>query len=519
MIFDVGSASHPGQARTSTTDHCSVAQHWVTDAQLAEKGRLFVVADSLGQDASDVDSRHAVNRLYQLYYTYPSSNVRESLQRAISRVGVELYEESIRHQRPKRVMLVAAVLLGTHAYLINVGQTQAFVYHAEHLTALTPARAWDEIIPSADLPEAEREKTPAHVLGWSRVALSDSVHRHLALNDILLLCSDGLHQAVSNAETAQLAAQAAHAQELADQLVSLAVQRGATSETPDAATAVAIRATAKGKGGGPFSLVASWVLWGVLGVAIVAGVLGLLSLTSPSSRTQPTATLTLSPTAVRLDSTPTLTLPAILKPTATPPATTTSTRAASTPTKRPTSRPQPTNTASRATPTSSHTPSLALYDAPKVIAPYTDEPVYLDENNSFVWQWFRQLTAEESFEVRIWKEGATPPERGSIRTGAQQQRFWLPGEQTGKYFWDVLVVKTAGAQVQPISLRSEPRSFWWMGPRPAKPTDTPHSAPPTHTPVPPTNTPAPPTDTPVPPTNTPAPPTDTPVPPTPTPLP
>jgi hypothetical protein len=377
-----------------------------------------------------------------------------------------------------------------------------------------PARSWDEIIPSADLAESEREKTPAHVLGWSRVALSDSVHRHLALNDILLLCSDGLHQAVSGAEIAQLAAQTAHAQEMADQLISLAVQHGAS----DAATAVAIRATAKDKGGGPLSMVASWVLWSALGVAIVAGVLGLLSLTNPSSRAQPTATPTLSPTAINLNSTPTLTLPAILRPTATLPATATSTRAASTPTTRPTSKPQPTNTARRTTPTSSHTPSLALYDAPKVIAPYTDEPVYLDENNSLVWQWIRQLTAEESFEVRIWKEGTTPPERGSIRTGAQQQRFWLPGEQTGKYFWDVVVVKTAGAQVQPISLRSEPRSFWWMGPRP-KPADTPSPVPPTHTPVPPTNTPAPPTDTPVPPTDTPAPPTDTPVPPTPTPLP
>ena len=512
MIFDVGSASHPGQTRTNNSDHCSVAQHWVTNAQLAEKGRLFVVADSLGVEATDVDSRHAVNRLYQLYYTYPSNNVRESLQRAISRVGLELYEESIRHQTQKHVMLLAVAVLGAHAYLANVGQTQAYLHHQGRLTQLAPTRPWDEIIPPGDLAESERERTPARVLGWSRVALSDFVHHHLALNDILILCSDGLHQAVSATEIEQLAARAANAQELADQLTNLATESGAE----DAATAVTVRATAKGKGGGPLSMVASWALWSALGVAIVAGVVGLLSLASPSSRSQPTATLPRpSPTATGVTNTPSLTLPAILRPTSTPPATATSTRAF-TATARPTSASRPTNTPLQATPTSSHTPSLALYDAPRVIAPYTDEPVYQEENNSLVWQWIRPLTAEESFEVRIWKEGTTPPERGSIRTGAQQHRFWLPGEQTGKYFWDVVVVKIAGGQSQPISLRSEPRSFWWMGPRPAQPTNTP--VPPTSTPRP-TATPMPPTDTPVPPTDTPAPPTDTPVPPTPTPLP
>ncbi len=518
MILEVGYASHPGQARTNNSDHASVVQHWVTNAQLAEKGKIFVIADSLGKEAEDVDSRHAVNRLCQLYYTYPSGNVRESLQRAIARVGVELYEEGIRHQAEKHVMLLAVVVLGAQVYLANVGQMQGYVYHKGRLTQLTPARPGDEVLPSGEMDEAQRAQTPARALGWSRVALSDLVHHHLALGDVLILCSDGLHQAVSPAEIEQLVSKSTSAQELADQMAQAATDRGAE----DAASAVVIRATAKGKEGRPLSMVASWVLWSALGIAILAGLVVLLSLASPSSRSQPTATLPSSPTAVSLAGTPSPTLPAILRPTSTLPPTATNTpRSAPTytkaaPTESSGSPSRPIQTPTRGAPVATNTLARALFDAPRVIAPYADEPVYEADNNLLVWQWIRQLTIDESFEIRIWREGSTPPERGSIRTGAQEHRFGMPGGQTGKYLWDVQVVKVQGGQAQPISLRSEPRSFWWMGPRPAQPTDTP--VPPTNTPVP-TDTPAPPTDTPVPPTDTPIPPTDTPVPPTPTPLP
>ncbi len=52
MILEVGHASHPGQERDYNGDHYSGVQHWVTDAQLAEKGQLFLLADDVGGDAS-----------------------------------------------------------------------------------------------------------------------------------------------------------------------------------------------------------------------------------------------------------------------------------------------------------------------------------------------------------------------------------------------------------------------------------------------------------------------------------
>jgi hypothetical protein len=174
--------------------------------------------------------------------------------------------------------------------------------------------------------------------------------------------------------------------------------------------------------------------------------------------------------------------------------------------------------------------------APKVIAPYDGEPVYREDNSRLVWQWIRNLEGKETFAVRIWQDGQQKPDAPTMLTGNEEQRFGL--DQTGKYFWNVTVVKQVSGALVQVSESSEARSFGWMGLRPsqatstpAAPTNTPVSptktsapptatlVPPTNTPVPPTNTPVPPTDTPVPPTDTPAPPTDTPPPPSPTPLP
>jgi len=501
LILEMGHASHPGQKRDYNGDHYSGVQHWVTDAQLAEKGQLFLLADDVGGDASSESSRHAVNRLYQLYYTSPSSSVRQSLQQAITRVNNEIYEESRRHQSAECVMILAAALHGNQLEIANVGRVRAHHFHKGRLRQLTPDRSWEEVRPAAlDMPESHKapdKAPPARTLGVSKRVLIDWAHATLAVGDTLLLTTDGLHETVSASEMQEALASHAKPQEVAESLIASAAARG----NEDNATALLLTARDRGRGSSGLPGVASWLLWGVSGIVILAALVGLATWSGSFSLSRPTATPSPTATFARR----TQTLPVVLHPTATPPVTVTPTATLPpTATAKPVIRTVvPTATAPPAIVTVTPTPIPVLYNAPKIIAPYNDEAVYQGENNVLVWQWYRQLQANEIFEIRLWKEGGQQPARGAMQTSLMEFRFGVPSGEAGKYFWNVYVVRRSGSGGSEIvSVPSETRFFWWMGPRPQ---------PPTATPQPPTNTPAP--------TDTPPPPTDTPVPPTPTPLP
>ena len=535
MLLNAGHATHPGAANQQNSSYHSVVQQWVTGAQVAEKGRLYLVATDMSDEPTAETSRHAISRLCQLYYTYPSTSVRESLQNALNRVNREIYEEGERHQSTKCVSLLVAAIQGNRCTLANVGTTRAYLVHKGQLQQITPTRTTAEVcLPEPELvegePVSEHGQNPVYSLGNSQRMLADFGHLSFAKDDTLLLGTSGLYEALDESQVVQTIAESHSPQEAANQLVGL-VSR---DESGSATTVVILSATGGGASGGPMSQLASWMLWAIGGVAIVSiGAILMALLDSPSTpKNRPASTPTRTQTTV--NRTRTATLPAILRPTSTPE-----------PRQPTTVAPPPTATrvgpAIVATATrpvaATHTPVAlitpeheTLAEAPTLIAPYESEPVYQEENSVLIWQWRRRLGPGEFFAVRIWRDGDPVPGSAQAITGALEYRFGLPLDRTGKQRWNITVVKESASGYVQISESSESRAFWWMGPRPKQPTSTP--LPPTDTPIPPTDTlipptstlaptdtPVPPTDTPVPPTDTPVPPTHTPLPPTPTPLP
>lgn len=521
MILDIGFATSPGDRSEHNTDVHGAVQHWVTDTQLAQKGRLYLLADNIGDPTLERVARHAVNRLYQLYYTHPANSIPEALEKALMRVNTEVYEEGRRNQEIHQVTLLAAVVQGNHLYLANVGYNRAYLLRKDKLQQLTIDREPDMVLPP---PQDDGLLPAAFCVGYAPDIRIDAATYRFALGDKLLLCSDGLYrnlteeqiQPLLTAPAAEDAAVEAQATEIADRLVLAADQH----PHKDSVSALVLAAAAKGNERGALPQLASWVSWALAGSVIVIILISVFTW-ARSCSTPPTApTVTPTPTLTRLAQ-PTGSLPAILRPTNTlAPTTVSPTDTARPPTARPA---QPTATAEPVPATSTPTSQVPLEQAPRPIAPYEEEAIYELDNNVLIWQWYRQLGPNEYYAIRIWPEGAGRPSHTTIRTGSREYRFGLPIDQAGKHLWDVVVVRDQDGEMLTISEPSAPRTFWWMGPRPASaaspttpPTATP--VPPTATPIPPTSTPVPPTDTPVPPTNTPVPPTNTPIP-TPTPLP
>jgi serine/threonine protein phosphatase PrpC len=525
LIVDAGYAAQRGAAQELNTSAGSVAQQWATETQIAEKGRLYVVAQDLSDAPSAETSRHAITRLSQLYYAFPSNNHRASLQDALRRVNNELLDEGRRHQTHKCVVLAAAAVQGRRCIIANIGLTAASLVRGSHLGQLTPAHTWEEAYPKGA--DDEEDLPPARSLGRSSRALADYVSLILPRGSYLLLSTSGVPDGISETEVQEVLANAESAQLAAEKLASIADEHQVCQNCGVAVLSVA------GKGG-PVSKLPPVALYGLYvagGAAIVA--IGALLLSRPNlgeigaaTRTQaPAHTATIvaqgSPTVAELA--PTEKAEPTSAPSLAPPSPALEPATSIAQATRP-----PTATAAAAATSTPATELANIEKPPWPIAPYQDEPVYQGDNSVLVWQWHRKLGPEEVYAVRIWKDGEKEPESATALVGGREHRFGLPLDQAGKQHWNVAVMGREGGVLRPVSASSETKTFWWMGPRrqdtAQPPTNTP--VPPTATPIPPTSTsappsatPVPPTNTPIPPTNTPLPPTDTPVPPTPTPLP
>ena len=275
MILDVGHAaaawpSHLGQAQQSDGNCYSVVPHWVTGAQLAEKGRLFVLASAFdGQEAGE-SCRHAVNRLYQLYYSHPSSDIRQGLQQAIQRVNNELYDEARRRQSSKSVMMLAAVLYRNGLHIANIGRVRAYLWHKGYLRQLTTDHPVEEVVPTADCPpeagESEKAKNlpenqrPTRSLGNSRQLLIDFSWQRFTLGDKLLLCTDGFYQLAQGDEIAPCL-QEDKVQDAANRLINLVQDR----DDANNASVLLIAARSKGTETPAIPIMASRLFWGAVG--------------------------------------------------------------------------------------------------------------------------------------------------------------------------------------------------------------------------------------------------------------
>jgi protein phosphatase len=106
--------------------------------------------------------------------------------------------------------LVAMVILGRKVYVANVGNSRAYVIDRKEITQVTEDHSWTEEQVRAGLlsPEEARQHPRRHeitrLLGTRPSAEIDLFEGIINAGDILLLCSDGLTEYVSDAEILEM---------------------------------------------------------------------------------------------------------------------------------------------------------------------------------------------------------------------------------------------------------------------------------------------------------------------------
>ena len=128
--------------------------------------------------------------------------------------------------------LVAALVQGQSAWLASVGDSRAYVLHQGQLTQLTQDHSWvAEQVRAGRLTEEDAEHSEFRNVSTRAIGVAETVEPgklgpiSLPAGSLLLLCSDGLHCVVSDADIAVTLASGTP-QEMAARLIRLANEAG-----------------------------------------------------------------------------------------------------------------------------------------------------------------------------------------------------------------------------------------------------------------------------------------------------
>ncbi len=244
----VGARTDTGRVRANNQDAVGTWKDLPQTIPFDDSGYLFAVADGVGgNEQGEVASALAIETLFHTYYGDDTTEVPNALKRAMRKANEAVYERGL-SQSEDRAMgttLVAGVIRGTTLTIGNVGDSRAYLFRGrtqstqvskDHSLVAEAVRAGQ--MTAEDAKKSRQRNVITRALGQRQKVDVDIFEVDLMDNDVVLLCSDGLHGIVEDAEMKQVA-QALAPDEAANELIDLANSRNAS----DNVSAVIVKAT------------------------------------------------------------------------------------------------------------------------------------------------------------------------------------------------------------------------------------------------------------------------------------
>jgi len=240
ILYSVQTRTHPGKVRENNEDAFGTVLDWrvklgLSDEVLQQRGHLFAVADGMGGHAAgEVASKMAIETLFTEYYTGEWTGPKASLARAIEAANQAIFEAAQANAQMGGMgtTLVAALYQPEQWLIANVGDSRAYLFRAGKIKQVTRDHSWvAEQVNSGILTEDEAAHHPlrnviTRSLGGEPQVKVDFFSLDARPGDIVLLCSDGLSNIVSEEEMHGIL-QAYALDEAAERLLELALERGA----------------------------------------------------------------------------------------------------------------------------------------------------------------------------------------------------------------------------------------------------------------------------------------------------
>lgn len=207
--MQVGFKSDKGLMRSNNEDACFV--------MLPDK--VYVVADGVGgSNAGEIASRTAVNEIAKYVTENPISDadnkyaIANYFQNCLDVVNHEIFRLSHTYEENSGMATTVVVVYATNgkAYIVNVGDSRAYLYRNRSLTQLTEDHTYVNTLVKAGIlskeqaENDERKNVITKALGAEPTVEPDFFQLEVAENDVFIICTDGLYDEVGNAEMIEI---------------------------------------------------------------------------------------------------------------------------------------------------------------------------------------------------------------------------------------------------------------------------------------------------------------------------
>jgi serine/threonine protein phosphatase PrpC len=235
LDLEFAELSDLGSVRESNED-CLGHFAPATPEQARRQGWLFALADGVGgQSQGEVASRAAVESLLAGFKDAPAGEPLSSLlprlvQEANTRV-LEASHATAAGGSDMATTLVACALRYDRAAVVHVGDSRCYLVRRGQARALTrdhtvaAEQARLGLLADEEASNASTRHMLSRSLGGGLFVSVELTDHQIVPDDALVLCSDGLHGAVSDTEIGRIVSHSAHLSAAAKSLVALANQR------------------------------------------------------------------------------------------------------------------------------------------------------------------------------------------------------------------------------------------------------------------------------------------------------
>jgi PPM family protein phosphatase len=242
-----GQASDFGKVRTNNEDAMGFFIP-VSRQQARSHGYLFAVADGVGgTDLGEVASKTALEVLVEGFDKAPAGTMLIGLlPRLIQQANAAVHDCSLAPEYRGKSMgttLVACAMRHDQAIVSHVGDSRCYLVRNGRAKQVTQDHTFVNeqrklgLITAAEMAQSESRHVLTRSLGREMFVSPDTTAVTLLPGDILILCSDGLHDELPESEMVRIVTQQKSIDEIARELV----QRGVEIDGGDNTSAQVIR--------------------------------------------------------------------------------------------------------------------------------------------------------------------------------------------------------------------------------------------------------------------------------------
>jgi protein phosphatase len=198
-------------------------------------GYLFAVADGVGgMDLGEVASATAIKVVTEEFSNAQAGTMLISLlPRLIERANAAVHDCTLAPEYQGKKMattLVACALRYDQGIVSHVGDSRCYLVRGGKAKQITQDHTWVNeqrklgIISASEVAESESRHVLIRSLGPEMFVSPDTTAVTLQAGDVLVLCSDGLHDELGEDELARIVSQNKNIDEIAKELVARAIE-------------------------------------------------------------------------------------------------------------------------------------------------------------------------------------------------------------------------------------------------------------------------------------------------------